>query len=61
MYLTDEEQDRIEFMEEFPKAPRDDLIARYFYHSKISNGFDCLLWYDKYGREETIFISFKVI
>ena len=39
MYLTDERQEQIDFMEQFPEGPREDLIARYFYHHKISNGF----------------------
>ena len=49
MYLTDEEQDRIEFIEEFPEAPRDDLIARYLYHFTTSNGLVCICVQEMYS------------
>ena len=38
MYLEDEDQEQIDFMDQFPGGPREDLIARYFYHHIKSNG-----------------------
>ena len=40
MYREEELQDQIEEMQAFPARPRDDLIARYFYHYSTSNGLD---------------------
>ena len=40
MYREEELQDQIEEMQAFPAKPRDDLIARYFYHYSTSDGLD---------------------
>ena len=32
------DEEEIAALQEFPKAPREDVIARYIYHSTLSNG-----------------------